>query len=324
MLKINKKIVLSMIPIIFLSLSLTVFTYAWFTNNQSIETTDIEVRARTSKDIDISTDAINWKSEVTLYDIMNASYTQDRLNQTPKNFQAYSTAGNVNNGLLDMFHGLVSINKDPSSENYRKLMFTTEKIREVDGTSGGFLAFDLYLKNLNDANLYLGKKSYVNYVTDDSGIDNAVRVAFVFEGTTSLDSDPDSIQAIKSDDAIVVIWEANSNKHTEAAILNAKNVYGIDITEDFIDIDYYGVKKEFSTPLLLTSTDEEYFSKMDNNIRTRSDYSSSTLPNYSLFSLPRGISKIRIYAWVEGQDVDCENNAAGSDFKFNFNFTTKK
>ena len=29
-----------------------------------------------------------------------------------------------------------------------------------------------------------------------------------------------------------------------------------------------------------------------------------------------GITKVRIYMWIEGQDVDCENNVTGTDITY--------
>lgn len=40
--------------------------------------------------------------------------------------------------------------------------------------------------------------------------------------------------------------------------------------------------------------------------------------------LKAGITKVRIYMWVEGQDVDCENNASGGDISFNLQFSSNK
>lgn len=35
-----------------------------------------------------------------------------------------------------------------------------------------------------------------------------------------------------------------------------------------------------------------------------------------------GEGKIRVYMWVEGQDVDCENSASGATINFDLQFTT--
>lgn len=318
------KIISLTVMILVLIVVLTASTYAWFTTNQTIEATGIDVKARVSQKIQISTDAINWKSAITLYDILNASYETGRLNQVPNNFQAYSTAGYLTNGLIDMYHGFVSLDKNSSSETYGKKVLTTEKVLENDGVNGGFLAFDLYLKNDIATSIYLGKKSYVKYVLEDKGIENTIRVGFVVEGTLPSGSSTSDIQNLKTNDiSNVIIWEANSNAHTDKAIIEAKKTYDLDITNDNATLPYYGVKSEISTPVLLTSTNEEYFALLENNICTSSNYKTENDTNKLLFHLPVGITKIRVYAWVEGQDVDCENNAAGSDFEFNFNFTTK-
>ena len=42
-----------------------------------------------------------------------------------------------------------------------------------------------------------------------------------------------------------------------------------------------------------------------------------------IFTLSAGITKIRMYMWIEGQDVDCENTASGTDISFNVQFTVK-
>ena len=42
-----------------------------------------------------------------------------------------------------------------------------------------------------------------------------------------------------------------------------------------------------------------------------------------IFSLTSGITKVRIYMWVEGQDVDCENNASGGNIDFDLQTTTE-
>ena len=44
--------------------------------------------------------------------------------------------------------------------------------------------------------------------------------------------------------------------------------------------------------------------------------------NKEIFSINSGITKIRLYAWLEGQDVDCENNSAVGNLDFKFQFST--
>ena len=44
--------------------------------------------------------------------------------------------------------------------------------------------------------------------------------------------------------------------------------------------------------------------------------------NQKIFDLESSITKVRIYMWLEGQDVDCEDNASYGDISFKLEFTT--
>ena len=44
--------------------------------------------------------------------------------------------------------------------------------------------------------------------------------------------------------------------------------------------------------------------------------------NSTFATLEAGVTKVRIYMWIEGQDIDCENNATGTDISFNISLTT--
>ena len=37
--------------------------------------------------------------------------------------------------------------------------------------------------------------------------------------------------------------------------------------------------------------------------------------------IKEGITKVRVYMWVEGQDVDCEDKASGGSLSFNLAFS---
>ena len=38
-------------------------------------------------------------------------------------------------------------------------------------------------------------------------------------------------------------------------------------------------------------------------------------------NLAAGVTKVRVYMWIEGQDVDCENMASGTNVNFNVQFS---
>lgn len=45
---------------------------------------------------------------------------------------------------------------------------------------------------------------------------------------------------------------------------------------------------------------------------------------HKVFSLKADITKVRMYMWIEGQDVDCEDDASGSNIAFDLQLTVKE
>ena len=79
-----------------------------------------------------------------------------------------------------------------------------------------------------------------------------------------------------------------------------------------------GIKANIDAGLALDyqSNNATYFSSVTPDITTPDDNNANG-EYKTLFNLAAGINKIRIYGWVEGQDYDCENNASGTNIKFN-------
>lgn len=69
----------------------------------------------------------------------------------------------------------------------------------------------------------------------------------------------------------------------------------------------------YSTPGMLLST--------SSTLSEANTDASQNKPFYKIFSLKAGITKMRIYMWVEGQDLDCENNASGTDITYHLELT---
>ena len=102
----------------------------------------------------------------------------------------------------------------------------------------------------------------------------------------------------------------NKNK-TQVINLNVSNhvrITGVNITKnDKILIEDANNKNH-----------PDKFKKVNVDYLTSSNFEN----NIEVFSLKAGITKVRVYIWIEGQDVDCENNSAVGDVDFNFQFTT--
>lgn len=306
-------------------ISLSVSSYAWFTSNRLVKVDLLNVSVRAQGGIEISTDGSNWKGSVNVDDIMSAgnSYPTS-INQIPNVLEPVSSGMNVSNGRLELFYGVAS---NDSNGDY-----VLESIRSVEEESfgndslGKFIAFDLFLKVNKDTVLYLTPESTITYGGDTSfGIENAVRTAFVYEGVTPVGSAIGIIQGLSTNNIDdVYTWEPNYDTHTANGVSNARDVYGISIGTISDRIDYDGIVSEFSSSDGVTINRAnsgyypEYFSRAKIDFYTVNGFSNSV----QMFNLKNGISKIRVYMWIEGQDVDCENNASVGNISLNLQFSS--
>ena len=299
-------------------------TYAWFTANKTVSIGTLEVQIAAKNGIQISADGTNWKSIVQKTDLTSASTTYGAAkNQLPDVLEAVSTGGVVNNdGQLPMYYGNIGTNAEG---NY---ILTATKETDANGTSGKYIAFDLFFKVDKETDIWITPTSGVK-TTDvtDTGIKNASRIAFVVLGNTTAGDTVANIQALnKGTASSTYIWEPNYNIHTPTGIANARDVYGkVDVTADHAILPYSGVISDIADVdnILLgnaTQTDDAAkFKDVTITYKTKANFT-HYIP---AFKLSNGITKVRIYMWVEGQDVDCENNASNGNITFDLQITTE-
>ncbi len=211
-----------------------------------------------------------------------------------------------------------------------------------------FIAFDIFLRNDDtvNADVYLTNGSGVLSTEnqDDKGLQNAARYAFVQEGNGNA-STPAATARSWTGGTSSIIVEPNFDMHTATGVLAAQNSYSqttVAATADTPALPYYGVQAAISSPIVLVNTNAggspsgDYFKVPTNLIRTNKAYSEGTTSKKSytgettsanldtnlhkMFTLSPGVTKFRVYMWVEGQDVDCENSASGAFLTFKLGF----
>ena len=313
----------SIILLLLLILLLVSSTYAWFTANQTVTISTIDVNIAASNGLQISTDADTWKAIISNEDITTNAY-EGHANSLPTSMVPVSTIGAIDTatGYMNMYKGVVTA--DATTGDY-ELTAT----QSAEG-SGEFIAFDIFLKVDEDTTLKLTTASSVEMQKDstDKGIKQAARVAFVTQGHAGPGSAASAITGkIAGEDSPVYIWEPNSNLHTEAAVTHADQTYGITTTSDgkANAIAYYGIKQPITDGIVLANTagtDTTNFSLVQPTYVTKADLTTGKLDEEKqIFTLTAGITKMRVYMWIEGQDVDCENTASGTDISYNLQFT---
>ena len=308
-----------------LGISLSTSSYAWFTSNRLVSIGLMEVEVRAQNGISISSDGTNWKSVLSILDLVEAvDNYPNNINQLPKVLEPVSTIGNVNNGLLEVFHGKVENDATYNDRYNIEAVKTIEERSLFENSDKKFLAFDVFLKTYANTKLYLTTDSGATYKDKYVGIENATRFAFVVEGSTQ-STDLNTIQNLKTNsNNNVYIWEPNYDSHTESGILNAKNVYNLDITNNYQELPYEGIKNEIPKNLKVAidkankANYPNYFDTVKVSYYTKTNFTD----NVEIFSVNQGITKLRIYMWLEGQDVDCENDASVGSISLNLQFST--
>lgn len=326
----RKKIFILILMILFTGVVLTSSTYAWFTANKTITIEKIDVNVAASHGLQVSVDAINWKTVISNADINGAGTTyQAAVNQLPtynpdggttNSIVPVSTIGDIDatTGFMKMFEGEIT-----SNAGGQYILTAEQSIEQHRSNGGSFIAFDIFLQTNQAEEIYLTSNSSIIALGDSTGIENASRVAFINHGTVDAGSAASAAQALKGG-TDPIIWEPNYDIHTAAAVKNASDTYGINTTQTGGSVlAYNGVKADITATanVLLNSTDTNFFGPVTPEITTPATGISQDAYK-KVFDIQAGITKVRIYMWVEGQDVDCENNASGGSISYNLQFST--
>lgn len=335
----KKKKMSSLLLLLFLTIILlTTSTYAWFTSNRTVTIAGINVNVSASNGLLISTSAADgsWKTVVnngdlsTGYSVEGASGTVQALNQLPSSMFPVSTINSVSNGRLSMYKGKLESD-----------VLTATVATEGRGSTGEFVSFDVFVKLDVPSNVYLSVGSGVtaSAASEARGLQYATRMAIINEGTLAATATQYDIVSLNGGSNAIII-EPNYDGHTSYGIQNAayyqKYDYGDDKT--YLDLEagtgndlvsWDGIKSIIAEPGInvnsTNATDSStYFANVNPTIYTTTGFSASSTaetPKLLFTNLGAGITKLHVYMWVEGQDIDCQNNASGSDLTFNLSFT---
>jgi len=301
-------------------------TYAWFTANRVVTISSINVNVEASNGIQISTDAVNWKSVLTNDDITDNAYL-NAPNYLPDTITNVSSAGEVDteHDVLKMFKSTITSSTTATSTvAIGDYVLTAEP--DTD-SSGHYVAFDIFLRVDTASTIYLTSDSDVVSLDDpDKGLKNASRVAFVYLGHGDSDDDSDDLVALTLSDlanppSSAIIWEPNVDAHTSIVQNSVSYDYDVDVSGS--SVAYYGINSTIATETNLKSIVKNgltgYTTAMSPNIKTVENNSAYNV----IFNLEAGVTKYRVYMWIEGQDIDCDNSATGSNIAFNVQLSTE-
>ena len=319
------------IAILFLGVFLIFSTYAWFSTALNVKIKQFNMIVARNSGISISLDGINFDSAVELsrdllINDLKKTYPNHKNRWSASGLTPISSPGitNHNDYFFDIYQTGGVRYRSRSHENG---FIHVAKIKETDAVAySRFVSFDVFFKNVTGSpiadNLYFDYGCEVSSQGEISeemqGLVNSVRIGIVKVGTLALDANPSDIQNMKCQgECNSIIFEPNSENHTNLSIERAQK-YGIKLTDGERFPTYASIKE--GGPLLV-GDNVSGSEKLDLNYFTIQRTIHEEDFGRALFTVPDGITKARIYVWIEGQDIDSlETDSEGSELYINLNF----
>ena len=317
----RKKLNSLLLLIAFTAILLITSTYAWFSTQKDVVLTNLQGKVNVAEGLEVSLDGDTWGNEIDL----GTALKPGGKNIIPSEMLPVSTAGEIGGTDIKMLRG--DLTKKTTLSNIK--LCNEQQSSSSDPTFPGYYAFDIYLRNTNKAEagattLQLNQNSIVKVLSNgkaEAGIQNTVRVGFAkYTNTVDPLADRDIVIAdTYGNISDMAIWEPNAKKHVPYIVKN-NNIDGATFT-DGQEVTTYGLK---SSAVSQTIAD---IYKLDTNSSKQNTLKTNTTDNLvadegvqnlvsnsdgvTPFTIePNKISKIRVYVWLEGGDVDCTNYAS--------------
>lgn len=319
---IKKRAFVSAIAMLIVSaIVLTSSTFAWFSmaKNVSIDTMQLNI---TSPDgIQISANTSAFTTHLTMGNFDGTETSQPRFNKesdTTNFFPTYLSPAScpfrMSGGSLPAFYtGSISDTNQ----------ITISQINDAATTSKDivpFVAFDLFVKLGKPKTGTTTKVYWARPVADKTGtkqtdivcstnpdVETAMRIAFVYCGSGDATAAKTVLSGIKTNggSGSVCMFEPDAYNHTE-------------------DSGKADGSKVATNPISLTGTITPTGNIVTNSSYIQTSYACTQVDDQgrsdAYFEGVEGINRIRVYIWMEGQDVDCANDVAGAALKVNLKF----
>ncbi len=272
---------------------------------------NIDITIKTLDTLEVSADGVNYRNKLTKDDLNIDSKVYKNRNQLPNVLTRVSTGGMINEGKLELFQETIKSKGKKNLVSSEELKDT--KCYEKECKDNNYIVYDLFFQSDAPETIALTPNSYVKQ-KKDNGLENAIRVGFVVEGTTSSKEKEDIHNLSAGIKAI--IWEPNSDIHTKKAIEFAKEVYDVDINDK--TLYYRGISNEFKDMNLKDIDDSNNYSNISSDIVTKKDFNTDEM----LFTIQQGVTKVRVYIWLESNDQDAMFEEKVTNLDINLEFKT--
>ena len=286
---IKKRAFISAIAMLIVSaIVLTSSTFAWFSMSKEAEVSSMNLNITTADGISISANTHKFGTTVTLDDIIPAADAAgkglaadaDHTNAVPELLSPVSSTLGLVKGYPVFLKGSI---------NDSKMLVLSKVTNEKEG---GFVVFDLFVQ-VSENNKTV--KLYGSSVETDDNVKAAMRMGVINCGYVDYSVKDDAKTVTTNAAAAASLWIVDGNASDNTRYM--KNDYNggqLDPTDKNNPV----ITSQYTNPTQAGS------------VCTSADASGLT------FIAQKGVNRVRMYLWVEGNDVDCTNDIAGSSLDF--------
>ena len=296
----RKRTFISAIAMLLVSaIVLTSSTFAWFSMATRVEVESMDLNITSPDGVQISANTSAFTTTLTLADLKGESTArwnayEGNINNIPDSLRPSSSRFQIRNALPTFYEGSIDA-------------ADVLAIKKVDSEQGsGVLAFDLFVKVGESQKVYWGNSTVECETNPD--VLTAMRLALVNCGTVAERSDAGTIQAVLPENYLdnrAVMYEFDSYNHTAESGFAA----GETVPDNYMSATSTNAArpagKNYTEATQLAGA--TYATKVDQDSAVEDVY----------FNAAVGVNRIRVYLWMEGNDVDCANDVAGATISFN-------
>lgn len=228
------------------------------------------------------------------------------INNFPKALSPVSSNLFVSKSLPDFY----SVSLDNADSKYVYLSST----KIPSDINDDYVAFDIFVKSDKEQKVYWGNDETVSFGNNKDFL-TYTRVAVINCGIVAEGASYDNILRTVPENATtnsVVMYEPSTN-HTDSSGYSGKTV----VPDIYISSEFSNLK----VPVQKGNNILQYAQHTSASLATR--VTDQNMNTNAFFNAQTGINRIRVYVWLESNDVDCENAIALNMLDINLNFTTK-
>ena len=309
---IKKRAFVSAIAMLIVSaIVLTSSTFAWFSMSKQATVDSMDLTVSSPEGIQISANASAWTANLTIDEIFNTDDTttsrydayENNTNLYPTDLVPVSSAfeyANSATGVVDFYKATLN------DKGFANVSLVSQTAGNAD--NAGLISFDLFFKVAQQTTVYFGTSEFVDNSSSD--VLTALRVGFTPLGNLAIGSTAAEAQALKAFTRGTgnIVYEVDSMKRSADAT-------SLGQTTGRLDTKYLagtGASGQTTNGILDNSFTHATAAKL---VRDTDNASVKS------FNLKAGVTKMRVFLWVEGNDIDCQNSIAGAAFTAALKFT---